>query len=77
MTAAVEAMEVGVIERIGARVQGKKTLGVFATIGRVRRMLPPWLVYSATMMPFGALGRDAIRQRSLGTILEMLEETVA
>lgn len=26
---------------------------------------------------FGALGRDAIRQRSLGTILEMLEETVA
>lgn len=45
------------VERIGARVQGKKTLGVFATIGRVRRMLPPWLVYSATMMPFGALGR--------------------
>lgn len=25
---------------------------------------------------FGALGRDPIRQRSLGTILEMLEETV-
>ena len=45
------------VERIGARVQGNKTLGVFATIGRVRRMLPPWLVYSATMMPFGALGR--------------------
>ncbi|AGP31005.1 carboxymuconolactone decarboxylase family protein [Corynebacterium terpenotabidum] len=46
-----------VVERLGARVQGKKTLGVFATIGRVRRMLPAWLLYSATMMPFGVLGR--------------------
>ena len=45
------------VERIGARVRGKRTLGVFATVGRVRRMLPAWLVYSATMMPFGALGR--------------------
>lgn len=47
-----------VVERLGARVQGKKTLGVFATIGRVRRLFPAWLLFSATMMPFGVLGRQ-------------------
>lgn len=46
------------VERLGARVQGKRTLGVFATVGRVRRMLPAWLAYSATMMPCGVLSRQ-------------------
>ncbi|MCJ7859462.1 carboxymuconolactone decarboxylase family protein [Corynebacterium kalidii] len=45
------------IARIGAKVQGTETMGVFSTIGRARRMFVPWLVYSATMMPFGYLSR--------------------
>lgn len=45
------------IARIGAKVQGTETMGVFSTIGRARRMFAPWLVYSATMMPFGYLSR--------------------
>jgi alkylhydroperoxidase family enzyme len=46
------------IARVGARVQGTHTLGVFATIGRARRLFKAWLVYSATMMPFGYLSRQ-------------------
>jgi alkylhydroperoxidase family enzyme len=46
-----------VIERIGARVQGKRTLGVFATVGRAKNLFKAWLPYSATMMPFGDLSR--------------------
>lgn len=47
----------GTLTRIGARVQGKKTLGVFATLGRAPRLFRAWLVYSAMMMPFGYLSR--------------------
>lgn len=53
--------EIGVINhlitRIGAKVQGTETMGVFATVGRARRLFKAWLVYSATMMPFGYLSR--------------------
>ncbi|WP_420099897.1 carboxymuconolactone decarboxylase family protein [Corynebacterium sp.] len=53
--------ELGVVNhlvaRIGARVQGTETMGVFSTIGRARRLFKTWLVYSATMMPFGYLSR--------------------
>lgn len=53
--------EVGVINhviaRIGAKVQGTETMGVFSTVGRARRLFKAWLVYSATMMPFGYLSR--------------------
>ncbi len=45
------------IARLGARVQGTETMGVFSTIGRARRLFKAWLVYSATMMPFGYLSR--------------------
>lgn len=45
------------IARIGAKVQGTETMGVFSTIGRARRLFKPWLVYSAMMMPFGYLSR--------------------
>ncbi|HIW96230.1 MAG TPA: carboxymuconolactone decarboxylase family protein [Candidatus Corynebacterium gallistercoris] len=45
------------IARIGARVTGRKTLGVFQTIGRAKRLFRGWLVYSAMMMPFGYLSR--------------------
>lgn len=48
---------IGTIARIGARVQGRKTLGVFSTIGRAPRLFRGWLLYSATMMPFGYLSR--------------------
>lgn len=48
---------IGTIARIGARVQGRKTLGVFSTIGRAPRLFRGWLIYSATMMPFGYLSR--------------------
>lgn len=48
---------IGTIARIGARVQGRKTLGVFATIGRAPRLFRMWLLYSAMMMPFGYLSR--------------------
>jgi hypothetical protein len=50
------------IARLGARVQGTETMGVFSTIGRARRLFKAWLVYSATMMPFGYLSRG--RRRS-------------
>lgn len=46
------------IAKVGARVQGTHTLGVFATIGRARHLFKAWLVYSATMMPFGYLSRQ-------------------
>lgn len=46
------------VERIGARVQGKRTLGVFATVGRAKNLFKAWLAYSATMMPFGDLSRQ-------------------
>lgn len=53
--------EVGVVNhlvaRIGAKVQGTETMGVFSTIGRAPRLFKAWLVYSATMMPFGYLSR--------------------
>ena len=45
------------IEAIGARATGRKRLGVFATIGRAKRPFRGWLIYSATMMPFGELSR--------------------
>lgn len=45
------------IARLGARVQGTETMGVFSTIGRARRLFKAWLAYSATMMPFGYLSR--------------------
>jgi len=47
----------GTIEAIGARATGRKRLGVFATIGRAKRLFRGWLIYSATMMPFGELSR--------------------
>lgn len=47
----------GAIEAIGARATGRRRLGVFATIGRARRLFRGWLIYSATMMPFGELSR--------------------
>lgn len=47
-----------VIVTVGAKVQGTHTLGVFATIGRAKRLFKAWLVYSATMMPFGYLSRQ-------------------
>ena len=47
----------GAIEAIGARATGRKRLGVFATIGRAKRLFRGWLIYSATMMPFGELSR--------------------
>ena len=54
--------ELGVINnlivKVGAKVQGTHTLGVFATIGRAKRLFKAWLVYSATMMPFGYLSRQ-------------------
>lgn len=43
--------------RVGARVTGKKNLGVFATIGRAPRLFRFWLLYGASMMPFGYLSR--------------------
>ncbi|MBC2681755.1 carboxymuconolactone decarboxylase family protein [Corynebacterium anserum] len=49
---------IGTIARIGARVQRRKSLGVFSTIGRAPRLFRGWLVYSATMMPFGYLSRQ-------------------
>ena len=48
----------GAIEAIGARATGRKRLGVFATIGRAKRLFRGWLIYSATMMPFGDLSRQ-------------------
>ncbi|WP_426718293.1 carboxymuconolactone decarboxylase family protein [Corynebacterium auriscanis] len=44
--------------RVGARVTGKKNLGVFATIGRAPRLFRFWLLYGASMMPFGYLSRQ-------------------
>ena len=46
-----------VITRIGAKVQRRRTLGVFATLGRSGRVFRGWLIYSATHMPLGPLGR--------------------
>ncbi|KAB1503801.1 carboxymuconolactone decarboxylase family protein [Corynebacterium sp. 320] len=48
----------GSITALGARVQKRKTLGVFATLGRARRLFRMWLLYSAMMMPFGYLSRQ-------------------
>lgn len=45
------------IAAIGARVTGRRRLGVFATLGRARRLFRAWLVYGAMMMPFGYLSR--------------------
>jgi alkylhydroperoxidase family enzyme len=45
------------VERIGARVRGTRTLGVFATVGRAKTLFKAWLAYSGTMMPFGDLSR--------------------
>lgn len=45
------------IVAIAARVQKRKTLGVFATLGRARRLFRFWMLYCATMMPFGYLSR--------------------
>ena len=45
------------IAAIGARVTGRARLGVFATLGRARRLFRAWLVYGAMMMPFGYLSR--------------------
>ncbi len=47
----------GTLEAIAARVTGRRRLGVFAAIGRSRRLFRGWLHYSATMMPFGDLPR--------------------
>ena len=43
--------------RLGARLTGKKNLGVFATIGRAPRLFRFWLLFGASMMPFGYLSR--------------------
>lgn len=43
--------------RIGARVQGRRTLGVFATLARAPRLFGTWLAYSAMMMPCGYMSR--------------------
>lgn len=43
--------------RVGAAVTGRKTVGVFATLGRAPRLFRGWLIYSAMMMPFGYLNR--------------------
>ena len=48
----------GAITAIGARVTRRRTLGVFATLGRAKRLFRGWLLYSAMMMPFGYLGRQ-------------------
>lgn len=46
-----------VVNRIGARVTGKRDVHIFATLGRARRLFPAWLAYSGMMMPFGILDR--------------------
>lgn len=45
------------VNRIGARVTGKRDVHIFATLGRARRLFPAWLAYSGMMMPFGILDR--------------------
>ena len=45
------------VNRIGARVTGKRDVHLFATLGHARRLFPAWLAYSALMMPFGVLDR--------------------
>lgn len=43
--------------RIGAQVQGTKTLNLFGAVGQARRNFLPWLLYSGSLMPFGILPR--------------------
>ena len=45
------------VNRLGARVTGKRDVHLFATLGHARRLFPAWLAYSAMMMPFGILDR--------------------
>ncbi|WP_018023386.1 carboxymuconolactone decarboxylase family protein [Corynebacterium ulceribovis] len=45
------------ITKIGAKKQGRRTLGVFATLGRSGHVFRSWLIYGAAHMPFGPLGR--------------------
>ncbi|WP_010540902.1 carboxymuconolactone decarboxylase family protein [Dietzia alimentaria] len=45
------------VNRIGARVTGKRDVHLFATLGHARRLFPAWLAYSGMMMPFGVLDR--------------------
>lgn len=45
------------VNRIGARVTGKRDVHLFATLGHARRLFPAWLAYSGMMMPFGILDR--------------------
>ena len=57
--------------RVGARVTGKKNLGVFATIGRAPRLFrflaALWRVDDAVWVPFACGNRDAHFARSLLT----------
>ena len=45
------------VNRLGARVTGKRDVHLFATLGHARRLFPAWLAYSGMMMPFGVLDR--------------------
>ncbi len=45
------------VNRVGARVTGKRDVHLFATLGQARRLFPAWLGYSGMMMPFGILDR--------------------
>jgi len=45
------------VNRLGARVTGKRDVHLFATLGHARRLFPAWLAYSGMMMPFGILDR--------------------
>lgn len=45
------------VNRVGARVTGKRDVHLFATLGHARRLFPAWLAYSGMMMPFGVLDR--------------------
>ena len=45
------------VNRLGARVTGKRDVHLFSTLGHARRLFPAWLAYSGLMMPFGILDR--------------------
>ena len=64
------------VNRIGARVTGKRDVHIFATLGRARRLFPAWLAYSGMMMPFGILDRRTTEESLVAVLAAMIAAAV-